>query len=153
MCCVKAKKYDISISLFFWFLDKYFSVSGIRNSLTQYGTGITLQPTTWIHDLVISVVCVCVIMSLFMIFEQKMFILTTFIISLGFMSRIIIGFSPTIWAYSTRTFIFMYISIIICLFILYQEIRKCKAKFHIVFSNYVVFFSFIISWFTLISNK
>ena len=141
----------LSCNLIFGFLDKYFAVSEIKNSLTQYGTGVTLRPITWIPDIVISVVCICVLISLFTIFERKMFILTTFIISLGFISRIIICFSPTIWASLSRTFMFMYISIIICSLILYQEIKKHKVEFPIVFSNYVIFFSIIISWLTNIS--
>ena len=141
----------LSCNLIFGFLDKYFSVSGIKNSLTQYGTGVTLQPITWLPDIVVSLVCICVVISLFAIFERNMFILTTFIMSLGFISRIIICFSPTIWASSSRTFMIMYISIMICSLILYQEIRKCKVEFHIQFSNYIVSFSIIISWLTNMS--
>ena len=117
----------LSCSMIFGYLHKYIPVSGIRNSLTQYGTGLTFNPITWVPDIIISFVCICIIISLFTIFEsRKMFILTTFIISLGFISRIIICFSPTIWDSGSRTFIFMYVSIIMCSFILFQEIINNK---------------------------
>lgn len=142
----------LSCGLIFSYLDKYFSVSVIKNSLTQYGTGLTFQPITWVPDIVISLVCICILISLFKIFESRnMFVLTTFIISLGFISRMVMSFSPTIWASLTRTYTFMYLSIIICSFILYQEIKKRKERFSVLFSNYIIFFSCTISFFTNIS--
>ncbi len=118
----------------FVFLVKLFGgyvpiLSEIKYSLTQYGTGLSLDPSTWIPDMILSLVCVSVLISLYVIFEnKKMFIFTIFILLLGFASRMMMSFSPTIWASNTRTFIYMYISILICSIILFQQLLEYKMK-------------------------
>lgn len=101
----------------------------IKYSLTQYGTGLSLDPSTWIPDIILSLVCISILISLYVIFEnKKMFIFTIFILLLGFASRMMMSFSPTIWASNTRTFIYMYISILICSIILFQQLLEYKMK-------------------------
>ncbi len=101
----------------------------IKHSLTQYGTGLSLDPATWIPDILLSLVCISILVSVYVIFEnKKMSIFTIFILLLGFASRMMMSFSPTIWASGTRTFIYMYISVLICSIILFQEIRQYKMK-------------------------
>lgn len=118
----------------------------IKSSLTQYGTGFRFRPETWIPDIVLSLVCISILISLYVVFEnKKTYLLTTFILILGFSSRMIMSFSPTIWASCSRTFIFMYLSVLICSTILYQELQKQKKIFLIEFLNYIIFFIFSIS--------
>lgn len=104
-------------------------LSKIKYSLTQYGTGLSLDPSTWIPDIILSLVCISILISLYVIFEnKKMTILTIFILLLGFASRMMMSFSPTIWASGTRTFIYMYISVLICSIILFQQLLECRMK-------------------------
>lgn len=104
-------------------------LSEIKHSLTQYGTGLSLEPATWIPDIILSLVCVSILISVYVIFEdKKMAMLTIFILLLGFASRMMMSFSPTIWASGTRTFIYMYISILICSIILFQQLLEYKMK-------------------------
>lgn len=97
----------------------------IKNSLTQYGTGLSSEPSTWIPDIILSLVCISTIVSLYVIFDnKKTSLLTIFILIMGFVSRMIMAFSPTIWASNTRTFIYMYVSILICSIMLYQNVQN-----------------------------
>lgn len=144
----------LACNLIFGFLSEFFpEILGIRNSLTHYGTGLGFRPVTWIPDIVLSLVCACIIISLYVSFEhKKMFILTTSILLLGFISRMVMSFSPTIWASLTRTFIFMYTSIIMCSFILYQKISEYKVKMPITFSNFAIFVIFLVNLFNSLSS-
>ena len=112
----------------------------IKNSMTPYGTGLRLEPRTWIPDIILVCVCLSVVISLYILFEnKKIFLLTVFILLLGFGSRMVLAFSPTIWASGSRTFIFMYLSIVICSTILYQKLKLEKNKIDIKIFNYIIF--------------
>lgn len=103
---------------------KYFpGIIAIKNSMTQYGTGITIfSPKTWVPDIILTLVCLSIIFSLYVIFEnKKAYFLLLFILALGFGSRMIMAFSPTIWASGERTFMFTYAAILICVVISYKE--------------------------------
>ena len=93
---------------------------------------------SYIPIVLLGMVFVCTLLSLYFCFgnSPKAF-LSIFILILGFSSRIIMGFSPTIWASSTRTFIFMYFSFIICSIMLYSEICKSKHE-NLKFINYII---------------
>ena len=108
--------------------------------MTQYGTGITLfSPKTWVPDIILTLVCLSILFSLYVILEnKKTYLLTLFILTLGFASRMIMSFSPTIWVSGPRTCIFMYFSIIITIFILYQEVYA-KVKRELSFVDEVIF--------------
>ncbi|MDO4975329.1 MAG: DUF6056 family protein, partial [Alphaproteobacteria bacterium] len=123
------------------FIDRYFpGITSIKNSMTPYGTGITLfSPKTWVPDIILTLVCLSILFSLYVILEnKKTYILTLFILTLGFASRMIMSFSPTIWVSGPRTCIFMYFSIIITLFILYQEVYT-KLKRELFFVDEIIF--------------
>jgi len=100
----------------------------IINSMTKIGTSINfLSVSSWMPDLILLIVCFSVIISLFLTFEKKVdSLLVIFILLLGFGTRMVMSFSPTIWASGTRTFIFMYFSLIIISVILYNNILKNK---------------------------
>lgn len=106
---------------------------GIGNaitSLTDHGTGILFTSIkSWGPDFILSLVCVTLIYSLISIFESKVTgIFAAFIMLVGFCSRIIIGFTPTVWGSGERTFLFMYFSIIIVMILLYNQISKSTVK-------------------------
>lgn len=98
----------------------------ILNSSTEYGT-ITLENfyafRSYIPIILFGMVGICVLLSLYFCFgNSPKAILTILIMLLGLASRVIMGFSPTIWASGNRTFLFMYFAFIICSIIVYEEI-------------------------------
>ncbi len=67
------------------------------------------------------------IYMVFVIFKDKL--LPAFILLAGIASRVIMGFSPTIFASRSRTTIFMYMTIIVCmLFVLFKLFKDKKIK-------------------------
>jgi len=67
----------------------------------------------------------CILLAIYLIFENTSSALLVNIIFLaGTASRMIMSFSPTLYASSTRTFIFMYFSIIVCGIFIFDEIIK-----------------------------
>jgi len=69
--------------------------------------------------------CGCIMLSIYMIFKNSiMSLLVNVIFVVGLASRMIMSFSPTLYASSTRTFIFMYFSMIICGVFIFKEICK-----------------------------
>ena len=104
-------------------------ISKIENSLTKFGTDLNLASfSSWIPDLILAVVCIAICISLLCFFKNELkSLLSIFIILLGFGSRVMLGISPTIWASSSRTFIFMYFSFIINSLILWNEIQQSKV--------------------------
>lgn len=124
--------------LVFGIFSKFFGeifpgILDIKNSMTPYGTGIILSSVkTWIPDLILIIVCLSVLFSLYIIFDDKKYaLLNIFIILLGFGSRFLIAFSPTIWASGSRTFLPMYFSLIICSVLLYQVLLKSRLDKYI----------------------
>lgn len=66
-----------------------------------------------------------ILTSIYLIFENTLKMLTVEIIFLaGFCSRMIMSFSPTIYASSTRTFIFFYFAIIICATLIFNNVSE-----------------------------
>lgn len=106
------------------------AIQKINNSMTQYGTRANFASIiSWIPDIILAVVFISILISLYFIFINKKYaIVTIFIIMLGFGSRMIMAFSPTIWVSGERTFIFMYFSFIICSIILFQVIFKSEIS-------------------------
>lgn len=118
----------------------------IINSMTKIGTGINFSSVkSWIPDLILLLVCLSIIISLVLAFEKKSdSLLVIFILILGFGSRMVMSFSPTIWASGTRTFIFMYFSLIIISVILYNNILKNKnIRFNGLFALTISTISFL----------
>lgn len=108
---------------------------GIGNAitcLTDHGTGILLTSIkSWAPDFILTLVCITLSYSLFSIFENRLQgAFAVFIMFVGFCSRIIIGYTPTIWGSGERTFLFMYFSIIIVMILLYNQISKSNMKKH-----------------------
>ncbi|OUO28999.1 DUF6056 family protein [Eubacterium sp. An3] len=106
------------------------NIIALTTSMTETGTNIKLtEMRMWIPDTFITLILVCIIISIWQVVtNKKMAIVLIYIGAIGFVSRIIMGFSPTIWASGTRTFIFMYFSIMIISVILFKEILKIKCS-------------------------
>lgn len=119
----------------------------IKNSITQYGTGVNFASIrSWIPDSIIALVFISILISLFLIFNNKKnSVVMILIILLGFGSRMIMSFSPTIWASVERTYIFMYFAFIICSVFLYQVILTTEM------SKFDPFIKIILSMITVLS--
>lgn len=118
--------------IFYELFDEIFKrVKSVRESLTKYGTGITPSNLkSFIPDIILAIVCAAVIICLYKIFNnRKKSLLAIFILSVGFISRLVMSFSPTIWGSISRTFTFMYASILICSVMLFNELLNYKISF------------------------
>ena len=66
-----------------------------------------------------------IITSIYLIFENTLKMIIVEIIFLaGFFSRMIMSFSPTIYASGTRTFIYFYFAMIVCGALIYNNISE-----------------------------
>jgi hypothetical protein len=74
-------------------------------------------------------IMISIVISFFKIFtDRKQFYMVFLIFMSGVFSRVIMGFSPTIFASSLRTAIFLYLSLIISCIFLINEWRKKGIK-------------------------
>ncbi|MBT2655288.1 hypothetical protein J7E81_08530 [Bacillus sp. ISL-18] len=108
----------------------FYAITKAKNSMTKFGTGIRLNSvTSWVPDLLLVVISLAVLISLYFLFKnKKTSLIALFILLLGFGSRMIMSFSPTIWASGPRTFLFMYVAFIILTVLLFQIILDSKSK-------------------------
>lgn len=89
-------------------------------------TGITpenfFNVSAYISLFIFMAVMVCIVVSIYLIFENSAkTLLLLFTLFVGYSSRMMLAFSPTIYASGTRTYFYLYISIIICIFFLTKE--------------------------------
>ncbi|WP_159721455.1 DUF6056 family protein [Enterococcus sp. CSURQ0835] len=76
----------------------------------HYGTVIKIhQPTTWIPDLILSVIFFSLLVSLVYLLDyDPISVVPILFLVAGLCVRLVMGFSPTIWASATRTYIFTF---------------------------------------------
>jgi hypothetical protein len=125
----------LAAALIFGMFGVYFGsifpvIASVKNALTPLGTGVFWEwSSAWIPDLILSGVSCLIIFSLYHCFENKnLAVLNIFIILVGFCTRLAMSFSPTIWASSNRTFIFMYFAIILSSVFLGSELYRLNKK-------------------------
>lgn len=83
----------------------------VLGSFGKYGTNFKLlHPATWIPDFVMFFIAVCILVALIYILKPEPIKLFSVLImlSLAFITKLILGFSPTIWASGDRTGIFLF---------------------------------------------
>ncbi len=160
---VRKNVFDRSISfipiaacLLFGFLPEYFQdkmphISLIRARLATLGTGFTFAtPATWIPDACLFVVFICTIYSLIRAFncsEARALAIGLLIIGLG--TRVMIGFSPTIWVSGGRTASFLYFSLLMLAIMLIARLSNLisqKSKAVLSLLNILLFCIFFISY-------
>lgn len=115
-------------------------IGNVITCMTEYGTGVLLTSLkSWGPDLILLLACGTLIYSLLFIFENKLQgLFAVFLLLIGFCSRVIIGFTPTIWGSGERTYLFMYFSMIIVLVLLYNQISKpATKKYQTLFENII----------------
>ncbi len=101
-----------------------------KEALTSYGT-ITVENYTerfsYLPLIWIGVVIGCLLVTFYLVFENRWKALAMCVIFLiGYASRVVLGFSPTVWASSYRTYLFLYMAVIVLAVFGYQEGIKRK---------------------------
>ena len=104
--------------------------AGLKGVMSDTGVWDFDNPASIGCWLIMLVVVICIILSLYAIYEKSpatgVSIFVT--IMLGFASRSLMGFSPTIWVSSDRTYIFLYFSFIISIVYLLNMISSVKSR-------------------------
>lgn len=75
-----------------------------------------------IYLFILFIMLICVLMTLYKSLDLKKFIISITLIAAAFLSRVIMGFSPTIFASAERTFVFMCYLFILIDILLVKEI-------------------------------
>lgn len=98
-------------------------IAKIIDSFNQYGTNIQWSaPKTWYPDLLLLAVACCILVCLFLCFKEfRERMIGIGLLFLATISRMIMGFSPTIWASATRTFLFTQLLIAVVILLLYTK--------------------------------
>ena len=102
----------LPISLLFSF-NEYLQngrVLEVLNNFNQYGTTINLLDTkTWIPDILLTILLMSILVAIIYLLDYQV---TSYVpllfICAAIVSRLIMGFSPTIWASATRTYLFTF---------------------------------------------
>ncbi|MCQ2009542.1 DUF6056 family protein [Sporolactobacillus sp. STSJ-5] len=97
----------------------------IFRPMSQYGY-VSVEnyffPQVYIPIILLGLISTSVLISLYLVFENsKTTLLTVLIILVGFVSRLMMGFSPSIWVSDLRTFAFIHFSFVICSIILFNK--------------------------------
>ena len=92
-------------------------------------TAITSNNLTYTLPLILAFSSfICIILSLLIIFKNLKNNSAVLIFLIGLASRLIIGFSPTIWSSKERTMIFFEFAMIIISILIWQELFKKNDK-------------------------
>lgn len=104
------------------------SLSGLekwKTALTGYGTITVENYTKWYRYLPligIGLIIGCLLVTFYLVYEKSWKTLIMCVIFLaGYASRVVLGFSPTVWASSYRTYLFLYMAVIVAAVFGYQE--------------------------------
>lgn len=105
------------------------SSSNLNNLFTGLGTKLSLfYPGTWIATLVVLGLLICLIVGIYLSFDnKKTAILLVILMIMGFCSRVIMGFSPTVWASGMRTYYILYIVIVLLVLMGVKELMKSMS--------------------------
>lgn len=98
---------------------------------------------TYIPIIISGFVLISIIISVFIIFGNSYCtIITYLILVLGFASRVIMGFSPTLFASNVRTYIYMYFAILFIMLMMFNELKKINNTTYILITVILFIFSF-----------
>ena len=105
-----------------------------RNIFTQNRPMVTAANYTelinFVPVIMSFVILGAIVLSLLLIFKKLKNSLATFIFIVGFGTRCAMAFSPTIFASTNRTFIFMEFAMLICTLLMMQDYMKKDDKNH-----------------------
>ncbi len=97
--------------------------SVITGGMKHFRMNQAIYSFNLIPDLIFISIIACIIVSMYITLYKKEFIIGLFILAIGICSRIIMGFSPTVWASGYRTFFILFISFI-SLIVLISDSKK-----------------------------
>lgn len=105
------------------------STAKLDARFSQTGTHLSLHyPGTWGITLIIILLLLSMCVSLFEIFQKNDFgLLAVVLMLMAFFSRVMIGFSPTVWASGHRTFYVIFIVTVILTLKLYRQSERIFA--------------------------
>ncbi|HDV0786717.1 TPA: hypothetical protein RHJ67_002201, partial [Enterococcus faecalis] len=100
--------------------------SNLDNHFTKLGTKLSIfYPGTWIVTFIILGLLLCLIIGIYLSFDdKKTAIFLAILMIMGFCSRVIMGFSPTVWASGMRTYYILFIVVAIIVLTAIKEIMK-----------------------------
>lgn len=102
-------------------------ISNLRNALHETGTGATLRSIgTLIPDVFLGMLFVCVVVGLFVALGRRTGTAAVYVLCVGLATRMMMGFSPTIWGSGERTFVPLYTVLIALSGLLLREIGRVK---------------------------
>lgn len=79
-----------------------------------------------IVDFFFLIVLVCVLYTLFLLIKDKRKLgLSLMALSLGLGTRMVMGFSPTVWASGYRTFYILFVSLIVVTYLIINDNVEC----------------------------
>ena len=100
----------------------------MNNFFSEMGTGFSIShPGTWVATLIVLGLLICLLIGLYYSFENpQKGLFASLLMMMSFCSRIIMGFSPTVWASGMRTYYIIYLVAAILVSMLFFEIDKLK---------------------------
>ncbi len=98
-------------------LDKMFQKTGTKLAV--------FYPGTWLSTLLIMALLICLLVGLYISFNDKRkSAFVCLIVLMGVCSRVIMGFSPTVWASGMRTYYILYMISAVIILMLLNELMK-----------------------------
>ena len=107
-------------------------VRAIRGAMTETGTNPSFfHPMSLVPDFILIIVCLSVVISVYRLFVEKRDAwLMLLVLGVGFASRLIMAFTPSIWFSEGRTFIYLYFALIYCSVRLFQIVQADGTVSH-----------------------
>lgn len=124
------------------------TISWIRENFVK-GTNL-INPSSYTYlgsyvELLISVIVImCIFISLFLIFKRLKNNIAFYVFGCGLVTRLVLGFSPTVFVSTNRTCVFLEFACLICTLLIWQEfIKKAEKKSKTRVYNVVVWTSIV----------
>lgn len=96
-------------------------VTFFTGNLQNFGVHKASYAFNIVADILFAVICFCVLYSLWVLLSRKDFYASFCLLFLGLLTRIMMGFSPTVWASGFRTFAILILSFIAVTVIVIKE--------------------------------
>lgn len=113
---------------FLYYISRAGSFASNANSIIKINNSENL--ILYFLIILLGICFLCILCSVYLCFYEtptKALSLVT-LIFIGFLSRMPMGFSPTVWASDTRTFTFFTFSFIICIFVFFEYLIEINYK-------------------------
>lgn len=107
-----------------------FASNNLANRFSNTGTGLTIHnPSTWLPTILILFLIFCLTVGLLLSFKTiKKGLFTSLLFIMAVSSRIMIGFSPTVWASGVRTYLVTFIVTMIIISLLIDPLEKISKN-------------------------